>query len=121
MKPRKAKASEPSLRDRLSANFLAAFQADFEANGAAVIEALRAESPAKYTEIAAKLIAAAEPPPDPNDFSKAKTIQDIGRGLLRQVGMADDDITDAMIDAAVEANNRLVDTLESIAAPHRAK
>jgi hypothetical protein len=120
MKPRKAKASEPSLRDRLSANFLAAFQADFEANGVAAIEQLRQKSPEKYADIAARLIATTEPGPD-IDFTKCKSIADIGRSLLRQAGMADDDITDAMIEVAVEANNRLVDTLESIAAPHRAK
>jgi hypothetical protein len=118
MKPRKSKGTEPSLRNRLSANFLAAFQADFQAHGAAAIEALRAESPAKYAEIASRLIAAIEPQPE--GFAACKTMNDIGRELLRQAGMADEDITDAMVEAAVEANNRLLDTLESIAASHGA-
>lgn len=114
MKPRKPKATEPSLRDRLSANFLAAFQADFEANGVAVIEQLRLKSPEKYAELGAKLIAAAEPPTEGVDFSKAKSMQDIGRGLLKQVGL--DDPTDAQIEAAIVANDNLIDTLTTIAA-----
>lgn len=46
------------------------------------------------------------------DFSKAKSLQDIGRGLLAQVGHeapSDDDIA-----AALEANDVLIATLEAI-------
>jgi hypothetical protein len=114
MKPRKAKASEPSLRDRLSANFLAAFQADFAANGVAAIEALRQKSPEKYSEIAARLIAATEPPSS-DDFGKAQSMQDIGRGLLKQVGLHEDAITEQMIEQAIAANDALVARLEQIA------
>jgi hypothetical protein len=116
MKPRKPKATGPSLRDRLSANFLRAFEADFAVNGVNVIEALRQKSPDKYADIAAKLIAQAEPPPDPNDLSQCKSLEDIGRALLRGVGMADDEISDEMVAAAMKANDHLMDTLESIAA-----
>src|SRR5262245_10612669 len=115
---RKSKFKEPSLRDKLGTNFLRDFEADFAANGKAVIEALRAESPAKYAEIASRLIAAIEPQPE--SFAACKDMNDIGRELLRQAGVADEDITDAMVEAAVEANNRLLDTLDSIAASHGA-
>jgi hypothetical protein len=64
MKPRKPKASEPSLRDKLSQNFLSAFESDFKQNGVAAIESLRQKSPEKYAEIAARLIAATEPKPE---------------------------------------------------------
>ena len=84
MKPRKSNTAEPSLRGKLSENFLRAIQSDFEINGAAVIEQLRLKSPEKYVEIAARLIAATEP-----SVTKGPDINstwDIGRHLLMQVG-----------------------------------
>jgi hypothetical protein len=112
---RKSKFKEPSLRDKLGTNFLRDFEADFAANGKAVIEALRTESPAKYAEIASRLIAAAEPEPE-GGFAACKSTRDIGRELLRQAGMPEDNITEEMVDVACEANNRLMDTLDSLIA-----
>jgi hypothetical protein len=65
MKVRKQKGS---LRDRLSADYLKAFQEDFAANGVAAIKSLRQESPAKYAEIASRLIAATTEPTDPDSL-----------------------------------------------------
>ena len=113
MKPRKPKATEPSLRDKLGANFMKAFEADFADNGAGVIAELRTKSPEKYAEIAARLIAQAEPPS--GVFDKAKSMEDIGRGLLQQVGVAEDNMTDEMIEAAIAANDKFVRELEKIA------
>ena len=54
------------------------------------------------------------PAPDynPQDFSTAKSIQDVARKLLQSVGLASP--SDASIAAAVEANDRFVDELERI-------
>jgi hypothetical protein len=112
MKPRKPKTSEPSLRDKLSAAYLEAFQKDFEANGVAAIEALRRESPAKYSEIAARLIAATEPQQNPTGIGGAGSMQEIGRRLLQSIGMVEPD--DAAIEAAIAANDRFVQALEQI-------
>jgi hypothetical protein len=98
------KSTEPSLRDKLSENFLRAFESDFSVNGVEAITALRRESPAKYSEIAARLIAATEP--KPNGFEQAKTMHDLGRQLLLSVHCPEDLITDAMIDEAIILNDR---------------
>jgi len=60
--PRKPKPNEPSLRDKLSQNFLRAFEADFASYSAEVIEQLRESHPDRYAEVAVKLIASAQPP-----------------------------------------------------------
>jgi hypothetical protein len=83
MKTRKPK--EPSLRDKLAKGFVEAFQSDFEANGIAAIEALRKESPAKYAEIAARLIAATEPQSQAEGILGANSSEDIGRRLLQSL------------------------------------
>jgi hypothetical protein len=113
---RKPKSSEPSLRDKLSADFLIAFQSDFAENGAAVISRLREKSPEKYAEIASRLIAAAEPPTSLEDYSRCKTVEDVGKQLLLQMGADESRISDWMIQAAVEANGQLVDRLATIIA-----
>src|SRR5215475_13301712 len=111
MKPRKPK-SEPSLRDKLSANFMVAFEADFAANGVFVIEQLRLKAPDKYAALAADLIRQAEPPR--GVFSEAKTLDDIARGLLKQVGV--NDPSNQQIEAALALHNRFIGDLEQIAA-----
>ena len=112
MKPRKPKTSEPSLRDKLSAAFLEAFQADFETNGVAAIEQLRLKSPEKYTEIAARLIAAREPQQEPKGIAGANSTEEIGMRLLQSIGIVEP--TTEQIEAAIEANNRFIEQLEGI-------
>ena len=116
MKPRKTKTAEPSLRDKLSETFLRAFQSDFEANGVDVIVRLREKYPERYAELGAKLIEATEPPAAQDVWSQCKSTEDIGRQLLLQVGAEEFAITPEMIEQALEANERLVDTLAAIAA-----
>jgi hypothetical protein len=116
MKPRKSKIAEPSVRDKLGGTFLRAFQSDFEANGVDVIVRLREKYPERYAELAAKLIAATEPPSEQDAFSQCKSTQDIGRHLLLQVGAEEYAITPDMIEQALEANDPLLETLTSIAA-----
>jgi len=113
---RKPKTAEPSLRDKLSAHFLEAFEADFAAHGADVIEALRNKSPDKYADIAARLIAATEPPSD--GFESAQTMQEIGLRLLKSVGCPEGVATDDMIARAVELNDQFVADLTQVAQGH---
>jgi hypothetical protein len=108
MKPRKLKATKPSLRDLLSQNFLKAFERDF----AAAIKALREKSPEKYAEIAARLIAATEPKPE--GFKAARNREEIAVALLKSVGIEEDKITPDMVEAAVAANGVFVARLEAI-------
>ena len=82
MKAKKQKPAEPSTRDKLSASFLKAFQNDFETYGGETIEKLREESPSKYAEIAAKLIAAIEPRGE--GFDSCRTKEELGRAAAMQ-------------------------------------
>jgi ribosomal protein S17E len=109
---RKTKTSQPSLRDKLSAAYLEAFQKDFETNGVAVIEALRLKSPEKYSEIAARLIATTEPKQDATVFAGANSMEEVGRRILQSIGMVEPD--DAAIAAAIEANSEFIAKLEAI-------
>jgi hypothetical protein len=109
----KRKSNEPSLRDKLSANFLRDFEADFAANGADVIKQLRVKHPDRYAELGARLIAQAEPPGG-NEYDQAKSMDDIGRIHLRQMGI--NDPTEQQIEAALAAHDRFISELEIIAA-----
>ena len=117
MKPNKPKPG-PRLRDKLSESFLRVLVSDFEANGADVIEKLRTRNPARYCQISAQLIAANEPD-DGLDFKSAKSMQDIGLKLLKSVGVPDAVVTDEMVQAAIDANNAFIATLEAIRDRHK--
>src|SRR5215813_14900716 len=102
-KAAKPESSEPSLKEKLSASFLTAFEADFKTHGIQVIEQLRAEDPGKYVEVGAKLIAAVEQPPPgsgPGDFRDCKSIFDMGRKMLLDNGMPEAALTDQAIEQA---------------------
>jgi hypothetical protein len=107
-----SKANKPSLRDKLSANFLAAFESDFAENGVAAIEQLRLKSPEKYSEIAARLIAAVEPKPD--GFAECKSMPDVARKLLKSVGCDEALVSDQMIEEALAANDAFIARLQAI-------
>jgi hypothetical protein len=113
---RKPKTAEPSLRAKLSAAFLEAFEADFAAHGVNVIEKLRERSPEKYAELAGKLIMTTEPPQD--GFESAQTIQELGLKLLKSVGCPEGAATDDMIAQAIERHDQYVADLTQIAAGH---
>ena len=114
MKPKKLKASEPSVRDKLSASFLKAFQNDFEINGIEAIEKLREESPSKYAEIASRLIAMVEPPPE--GFEVCRTPRDLGIALLKSVQINEYEMTEDMIAQALKCNDDFIDRLQAIRA-----
>jgi hypothetical protein len=105
----------PNLRDRLSDAFLQAFESDFAVHGLDTIIRLREKWPERYAELGAKLITQAEQPPDPTDFSTAKTQEEIARRLLAQVGISEDQLTPDMLERAAVANNEFVDKLLVIA------
>jgi hypothetical protein len=112
MKTRKPKTSEPSLRDKLSRNFLEALEADFRAYGVTVLERMRESSPERYCELAGKLIMSAEPQPD--GFEQCNSMEEIGLKLLKSVGVDEEAATDDMIEAAIVANDKFIARLEAI-------
>jgi hypothetical protein len=101
-----------TVRDKLSANFMKAFESDFETHGVEVIEQLRQKSPEKYAEIAAKLIAASEPKAD--GFDDCNDMESIGRKLLRQVGVPEYDATAEMVQEALAAQDIFIAKLQAI-------
>ena len=112
MKAKKPKVSEPSALDKLSASFVKAFQNDFENFGIEAIEKLREQNPAKYAEIASRLIAVVEPKLE--GFEGAKNMHDVAIALLKSVGFNDPD--DNSIQQAIEANDQFINALQAIRA-----
>jgi hypothetical protein len=108
------KPSQASARAELSADFLRSFQADFKVYGKEVIERMRQEAPAKYAEIASRLIAASDPPSD-EGFKNANSMRDIGLRLLISVGADREAITDEQVDLAIIANDNFINRLQEIA------
>jgi hypothetical protein len=83
MKPRKAKSTEPSLVDELSKP-LRDFVTDYKVHGADAWQKVRDESPAKYLELACKLLPlVCSVNPGASELAEAKSMEDIGRGLLK--------------------------------------
>src|SRR5262249_32322168 len=114
MKAKKPKPTEPSALDKLSASFLKAFQNDFENFGIAAIEKLREENPAKYAEIASRLIAVVEPRPE--GFEACRSPRDLGIALLKSVHINEYEITEDMIARALKCNDDFIDRLQAIKA-----
>ena len=106
------KSSEPSLRDKLSESFMKAFEADFEKNGLAAIEKMRESNPSKYAEIAAKLIAPAEP--TGINYEDAKTGEELARMELEGLGADPDTITQDILARALAALDRYGDALAEL-------
>jgi hypothetical protein len=108
--------AEPSLRDRLSANLLAALEEDFRIHGVAVIEKMREAHPERYIETAAKLIMSAEPPQD--GWDSVQSIHEMGARLLESVGVPRDAITETMVEAAIAAQDNFTAALAEIGQGH---
>src|ERR1700746_2457731 len=97
MKPKKLKANEPSLLDQLNGP-LRDFVADIRAHGVSTFQRLREENPSKYIELSTKLITLIVTiKPAPDDFQNAQSLQDIGRALLKSVGLHEDWMTDSVV------------------------
>src|SRR5262245_61632655 len=99
---RKTKATEPSPLNKLSAKFWQTVQDDFDAHNIDVIKQLREQHIDRYAELISRMIARAEEPS--GVFDKAKSMDDIGRGLLAQVGLTDP--SETQIQMAIAANDR---------------
>jgi hypothetical protein len=112
VKRKAQKSAEPSLRDKLSQKFLEALEADFAMYGAEVLTKMRETDPTRYAELAGKLIMSAEPPGPDVDFNKARSMHDMGRLLLKSVGL--DDPSDEEVTCAIAANDAFVQRLEEI-------
>jgi hypothetical protein len=108
MKPKKPKASEPSLRSKL----FRALESDFEAHGVETIEKLRESDPKAYVEVAARVATVVEQ--SVGSYDDCQSVQDIARKLLALVGVTDPD--EASIERAVEAHSRMIDGLKQIRA-----
>jgi hypothetical protein len=52
--------------------------------------------------------------PEPDGYSKARNAQEIAVRLLKSVGVAEDQITADMVEAAVAANEVFITRLEAI-------
>jgi hypothetical protein len=111
MKPKKP-TNEPNAREKLSTSLLKALENDFALYGIETIEKLRDKSPEKYLEIASRLIATTEPKND--SLAAAKDMREVAVILLKRCGAAEVDITESMIEDAITANNKFVDTLQAI-------
>jgi hypothetical protein len=117
---RKPKVDKPGLREKLSQDFLATLQKDFEANREEVIQALRKENPTKYAELIGRLIQAQEPQAASGriDLNDANSMYELGFKLLLSVHMDESKITDDAVTRAIAANDVFVATLQTIAEGH---
>jgi len=102
-RPQTPKAKEPSLRERA----MHALDADFKVHGEDAIKQLRETRPDRYVELAAR-------PTDlpANGFEQCKDMREIGIKLLQSIGFRDPD--ENSIQAAIEANDVFIDTLQAI-------
>ena len=105
----------PSTRDKLSSAFVDALEKDWAEHGIEVIQQIRLDNPVKYGELIARLIPMDANLVSTNNFSHCKSMEDIGRQLLLQVGVEEIAITPSMVQAAIAANDDLVARLEQIA------
>jgi hypothetical protein len=115
------KKSNLDFRHDLSNDFVRALAEDWKEHGAATIADVREKTPDRYCELVAKVV-----PKEmligsdrsSGDYTACETMADIGRALLRQVGLPAAAITSHMADQAAEANAVLIDRLEVIARGH---
>jgi len=117
MKPRKSKPNEPSALEQLGES-LRDIVGELKTNLADELKKVREHGDSgKYLEIAAKLlpiIAALDPGAD--DFSDCKNMNQIGIKLLKSIGCAEIDMTEAMIAEALAANDAFIERLQQIRA-----
>ena len=114
-KERSNKPPELSARDKLSSSFIRALEADWAEHGAATIERLRIDNPAKYSELIGRLVPLEINPPA-SPYAEAKGTRDVARVVLLQQGVPEWCIDDAMVDRANAALRRLSDELAAIQA-----
>src|SRR5262249_53950691 len=111
----KQKTNEPSVRDKLSADFTKRLEAKWRQQGDDVLDAAFKESPTKIAEMIARLVSTTEPPPG-NDFEACRSMRDIGIALLKSIGMDEFEMTEEAISEALERNNEFIAKLQAIRA-----
>jgi hypothetical protein len=106
---------EENLLNQLSSP-LRDFVKDFKAHGKGVLEQVRERNPEKYLELSAKLagLVATLKPQQPDGYSKARSKEEIAIALLKQMGVAEDQMTAPMIEQAMAANEFFIARLEAI-------
>jgi len=114
MKLKKPKASEPSAKDKLSADFTKRLEAKWREQGDDVLDAAFKESPTKIAEMIARLVSNTEPHPE--GFEGCRTKRDIGIALLKSVGANDFEITEEAIEEAIKCNDDFINALQAIRA-----
>jgi hypothetical protein len=113
MAPKSKTTIEPSLRAKLSQAFLEALQLDFAEYGKGVIEDMRQKDPTRYAELAGRLIMTFEQPAE-GSWDDCKSMQDIGRKLLKSVGCDESAMSDGVVEQAIAANDAFIAKLEAI-------
>jgi hypothetical protein len=113
LKSKQKQKAEPSLRDKLSQGFLKALEEDFRLYGTGIIEKMRKSDPSRYIELCGKLVMTVEQP-DPDSFASARSMEELGRKLLKSVGTDENMMTDDMVEAAITANDHFIERLEQI-------
>jgi len=115
-KPTKPKPTKASLVEELSEP-LRDFVSDFKLHGKSALEQVRERSPEKYLELSTKLLPlVAALNPGASNFSDAQSQSEIAFRLLRSMGVSEFDISEQMVQDAIEANDTFVATLKNIAA-----
>jgi hypothetical protein len=86
---------------------------DIKVHGAASLEKVRERDPAKYLELATKLLPlVAALNPKASSYDEAQSRSDIAEKLLQSVGLAEPD--EQSVEEAVRANDQFIATLEAI-------
>jgi len=111
-KLKKPKPTEPSAKDKLSADFTKRLEAKWREQGDNVLDAAFKESPTKIAEMIARLVSSTEPHPE--GLESAKNMHDVAVALLKRVGFNDPDPDS--IERAIEANDNFINELQAIRA-----
>jgi len=96
----KTATTEPSARDKLSADFTKRLEEKWRQCGDDVLDAASKESPTKFAEMVARLVSSTEP--KEGGYDDCNSSAEIARKLLQAVGLPDPD--DASIERAIEAH-----------------
>jgi hypothetical protein len=107
------KSDRVDLRQKLTADFVAALQADWGEHGKEIIEALRTRAPTKYAEILSPFMTP-EPVPAPGGFGQCPTMEDPPPALIAGRCYRHGH-NPSMIEQAIAAHDALIDQLQGIA------
>jgi|SRR5215471_13441711 len=116
LKSKRAQKPKPSLLEQL-AEPLRDIVSDLKSNVADELKKLRERDSARYLELSVKLLPLiAQLNPKPDDYSDCQDMRSIGVKLLKSVGANEFEMTEAMIEEAVQCNDTFVDRLLQIRA-----